>query len=457
MITFLLETVIRYKKKLLAKKTILKLLIFSFLLHVNFVAALETYEKLLSDSLSPDPKVRSNACIELGVYSDNETIDVLKSLLRDSTQLVRHSAALALTNIGGEAVEHIFDEMIQTESIERMRVAAVGLGNIGADDASMVTIEQLLGHDNWNVRWAACFALKQIGDERVIENLQNIAQNDPYKKKKGIFPIRILAQDAISDIRSQVRWYGTFLGGLANAQKTKRTIILIFYQNHSKWSEILFKKTFTDKRVISSCKQFACIKINAKMQKKQVYHYGVKQTPHVLFLNQNGDYIDQMTGFVLPDELLKKMHEISTINQDLNSLIRLYKSNKLSISFMMHLANRYVNRDDYEGAIPVLLTITEKKGEDEDRFVAEALFLLGFIFGKQNNYEKSVQFLSQLIYKFPRFYNIQKARYCLALGHLALNNEKDALIELHFLLDSKNNELKKSAQQIIEKIRNGFK
>jgi len=94
-------------------------------------------------------------------------------------------------------------------------------------------------------------------------------------------------------------------------------------------------------------------------------------------------------------------------------------------------------------------------GDDENRYgyTDDALFALGFAYGKQGRHANAVATLEKLLERWPAYRDKDKALYCLALSRLACGRKDAARATLEGVIrDFPNSAVVANAQQVLEKM-----
>ncbi len=128
--------------------------------------------KTLTEALlnAPEPRLRKNAAIILGLIKNKSAVQPLIECLKDEDAEVRARSADALGEIGaGEAVEPLIEALKDDDDEVRIS-AARALGEIGDVRAAESLIEALYNR-SWEVQQIAADALGKIGGKKVVQAL----------------------------------------------------------------------------------------------------------------------------------------------------------------------------------------------------------------------------------------------------------------------------------------------
>lgn len=163
----------------------------------------------------------------VGTINDKEeTIGVLKNLLKSERKVVRQGAALRLADIDpslGKELMTIFIEAVKEESPEYELGAVRALGQIGpeAKDAVPTIIESMKRHPDSAVIHRA--TLRFIGTPEALEALKPYEQ-EQARRKKLVKPISMFADSTIGSSLITAAFLGLFLWSRSRRKKGDRII-----------------------------------------------------------------------------------------------------------------------------------------------------------------------------------------------------------------------------------------
>lgn len=114
------------------------------------------------------------------------------------------------------------------------------------------------------------------------------------------------------DSKSGVKWY-SFNQGIALAKKNKKQLIIDFYADWCKWCKVMEETTFKDPTVINELsKNFIAVRIYTDKPDTEKINFrghsfssqefsaalGVEGLPTVIFMDEDGNLITKVPGFV---------------------------------------------------------------------------------------------------------------------------------------------------------------
>ena len=178
---------------------------------------------LIKTLKNEDMWVISLAAITIARIKENTKVSVpeLVKLLKDKQPLVRYSAALALSNIGGtkaNLARPILLQAIKNASPSVRRRAIIALNNVAKPNTTIPILIKALGDKDASVRYSAASTLNSIAladiptFSKIVRNNSNIA----------------VLLKALEDEQESVRYIATFtLNYISNSKATSATPILI--------------------------------------------------------------------------------------------------------------------------------------------------------------------------------------------------------------------------------------
>lgn len=409
--------------------------------------------KLYRELKSADEEVRSDACLLLGRVGNPEAVPYLKPLLGDRSILVRHCAAEAIAQIGGEAARQIFSELVLSDSVERRRVGSIGLGRIGAFGESFDALVRRLDDDNWEVRWSAVFGLGLAGDESIVPRLRKISREDPYRKKSGDYPVREAAERSIRKILDEVRWWQTYSDGRAASARDGKPMLVLFSVPESPWCRKMEDGPLVDPDVISLCRKWTCLRLDPRKETAVQERLSVGGVPTLILLDPQGEELDRLEGYHGSGDVANFIGSADTKGMTLKRMKDRHRKDPGDVRTSAELAEKLLERGDFAGAVPVLENILSADPKNRNGKEAYALFSLGYGLGRLGRHDEAVFQFEKLLAKYPSYPDNDKALYCLGLGRLALGRVPEAKKDFTKIVNGyKRSPLRKAAERILVEI-----
>ena len=107
-----------------------------------------------------------------------------------------------------------------------------------------------------------------------------------------------------------IKWYA-YNEGMALGKNERKRVFLHFYADWCYYCKKMAKETFHDPSVVSFLNEnLIAIKVDVDKEKKIASNYGVIGLPTTWFLEEKGDKIGPMLGYIPPDRLLSMLKRI---------------------------------------------------------------------------------------------------------------------------------------------------
>ena len=375
---------------------------------------------------SDDPALRSEACLALAEKGE-EAVPLLVPLLRDPSMLVRHSAAFALSRIGGENVRAVFRGNLDSSDYDLRRTAALGLGMTGKKDM-VELLAPLLRDDNWEVRWAAAFALGESRDRRALPLLVPLADSDTYRDSvRQSNPVREAARRAMRRIEGSIGWETDLETALKIDPAGRRPLFLYFRKTGSQTSSRFEESVFGEEMVIDAAQRFRPVWLDHSRSPQVFEEYGIKKVPTIIFLSPQGEQRGRIEGTlgakILQAEMLKRLE----MEKDVHRLDTRRKEDPRDLEAAWQLAEIFMDRSQWQRAIPLLEAIVTADPYNVSSLVDNARFARGYILGRQGDYPAAYQELKKLMEDQPTFGPRAQALYCLGLSALRTGRQEEGI------------------------------
>jgi thioredoxin-related protein len=109
-----------------------------------------------------------------------------------------------------------------------------------------------------------------------------------------------------------IKWY-TYKQGIELSKIEGVKIFLYFYADWCTYCKKMEKETFNDDSVVSYLNDnFISIKVNSDRDTKTALDFGVRGLPSSWFIEENGERISNLPGFIAADILLNVLKYINT-------------------------------------------------------------------------------------------------------------------------------------------------
>lgn len=116
-------------------------------------------------------------------------------------------------------------------------------------------------------------------------------------------------QKEVTKNKKLVEWSENFEESLTKAKSEKKPIIIDFYTSWCYWCRVLEEKTYPDSLVQAKLASFVTIKLNGETEIQTTKKYEVKSYPTLIILSDAGEKISEISGYIQPDEFIKRLNE----------------------------------------------------------------------------------------------------------------------------------------------------
>jgi len=140
---------------------------------------------------------------------------------------------------------------------------------------------------------------------------------------KRSFPLIVLLLLFGTTFSAELKWHG-FDEGLERAEKENKSVLIDFYTDWCHWCKVMDEKTFNEAAVSDKLEsRFITVRVQAEDQSVRVNYqdqtfthpeltraFGVTGFPSIAFLNENGEPITIVPGFIPPEEFIHILNYI---------------------------------------------------------------------------------------------------------------------------------------------------
>lgn len=109
---------------------------------------------------------------------------------------------------------------------------------------------------------------------------------------------------------NQIKWMYSLSEGLKAAKKSSKPLMVDFYADWCGWCKKLDRETYRDQEVIRLSKDFICVKVNTDENPEASQHYRVSGLPTIVFLDSNGEIIENVVGYRGSSKYIKILSDI---------------------------------------------------------------------------------------------------------------------------------------------------
>ncbi|MCX6348801.1 MAG: tetratricopeptide repeat protein [Candidatus Aureabacteria bacterium] len=305
-------------------------------------------------------------------------------------------------------------------------MSALGLGMMGQRGA-LEAIAPLLEDKNWEVRWAAAFALGRGGDRRAVSLLAPVARSDPYRDKAGEnYPVRTAAREAMGRLNAVIGWETGLASALKRAESERKPLFLYFRRSGSALCKVFESKALTDEKIIDCLQRCIPVWLDYSASREPFDRYSVARVPVLILLSSNGKEEARVEGGISPEDLLGKL--LKSVEKDriasrLESRLEKSPSDRESA---WQLAELYLDEGQWEKAEARAGLIIAGDPDNSSSLLDNALFARAYIAGRLGDYDTSLKEFEALLDRYPSFGERSQALYCAGLSALKLGKKEEA-------------------------------
>ncbi len=246
-----------------------------------------------------------------------------------------------------------------------------------------------------------------------------------------------------------INWHNNFDNAIQVANKENKLVMLDLYTDWCTWCAELDETTFVDEAVITKSKDFIAVKINPEedlLGEELIERYGIVGYPAIVFLNQNGDMLTKVNGFVDAKQFLSSMERALLMPA---IIAEIENGNDNNIEAMEY----YINLGDIEKAITmfdemvangqILYIDGSSKSIDEleENFIVAKYFDMGMKYMYElGDIEAASKLYERLAKEYQNSDYIFSIDICILNLYMA-NNDTKAIVEYVKNTASKRNNL----------------
>lgn len=379
--------------------------------------------------------------------AQSDTIDDLKKQLGHAEEEMRAEAADKLAQTGGERVVKIFRELVASPNPERRMMGVAGLLQVSEADEDVARVRDRLKDENTLVRWSAALALGHSRRPEAVAWLDDIAAQDSAES------VREAATEAANRLRAGVQWTRPLADALRRARESGRQVMLYFTIPSLDLCRQFEEGVLADPNVVAATRPFLCVRLDATAEENLVKRYDVRGAPTVLILDSKGDEIARVSGMTEPATMTATLNGTGADQMSLRDAKRIAARDPGNCQAQWIVAKHYLDQDQHDRAMPHLKNIIAHDEQNTAGFTPDAMFALGYCYGKRREHAAAVYCMEQLLKRWPTFKDREKTLYCLALSQLAIGKKAQGRVSLETLLrEYPSGALAKTAAPILSRL-----
>jgi thiol:disulfide interchange protein DsbD len=221
-------------------------------------------------------------------------------------------------------------------------------------------------------------------------------------KKLLIYGLVWLSIASCSSKPVKINWVSSLPEALQTAWKSKQNILVFFYADWSKWSQVLEDSSLGSSRFAGLKDKIILTKLNAETEAGLVSKYKVSDFPTLILLNSKGEEIDRVVGYLPSKELVNKINNYLGGKETLADFQNRVKKDSSNVNMNFKLAVKYQERSRWNEAEQFYRKVLELDPRNS-RFKSDSsLFNLSIVYIKKSDFDKALENLDQLKREFPK-------------------------------------------------------
>lgn len=355
-------------------------------------------------------------------------VEALIRQLSDADETHRAEAAEALARIGGPRAVAQFRQMVESQNPEHRQMGVVGLLEVSDAEDDVQRVRARLRDEHSIVRWSAVLALSKLARADTVEWLRVVAEHDPAEM------VREAAREAVQEMQQGILWETSTAGAWRTARQQGKPVLVYVRLLGSKpcqqWEELVLR----DRAVVDAAEGFVPVRLDGERDAIEVRSLDVRGAPTLLMLDAQRNELDRVSGLAEPAVVAARLREAQRGRMTFREARRSALQNPRDVRANWQVAQAYLEQGREDLAIPHLRNVVQHDEHNQLGLTDNALFLLGYAWGRQGQYAQAARTLTEVLERWPRLKDRDKAMYCLGLCRLALGQKQEAQVVLEQLV-----------------------
>ncbi len=376
-----------------------------------------------------------------------DQVDDALGRLGSGDEQVRAEAADQLAQFGGERAVKKFREMIASTNPEARQMAVSGLLRVSDAEEDVRRVGDRLKDESATVRWTTALALGRSGRREAAAWLEETAKTDASES------VREIASESVAKLRSQVFWWRAVEPALKEARKSGKPVLVYFFVSESALCQRFETDVLASAEMVSAAGEFVCVRVDAGRSADEARRFDVRGAPTVVMCDARGTELARSAGAVEKERLLARMAEARRGTDTFREWQRRAKRNPSDAEANWRVARVYLDEGREDLAEPFLRNVIGYDERNESGHTGEALLAMSVLCAHRGQHAQAAYCCEQLLARWPKLAQADKALYCLALSRLAMGEREKARAALERLtVEFSESKIVPQAKQLLEKL-----
>lgn len=221
-------------------------------------------------------------------------------------------------------------------------------------------------------------------------------------KKLSIYGLAWLCITSCSSEPVKLNWSSSLPKAIQAAGENKQNILVFFYADWSKWSQVLEDSSLNSSRLASLKNKMIFTRLNAETESGLASKYKVSDFPTLILLNPKGEEIDRVVGYLPSKELVNRVNNYLRGKETLAEFQNRVKKDSSNVNLNFKLAVKYQERSRWNEAEQFYRKVLELDPQNSRLKSDSSLFNLSIMYIKKSDFEAALESLDQLKRGFPK-------------------------------------------------------
>ena len=202
-----------------------------------------------------------------------------------------------------------------------------------------------------------------------------------------------------------IPWERDYQKALQQARKEKKPLVAYLFTDWCTYCQQMERETFSDVSLIRKIGQeYVWLKLNAETDQegqRLQQEFGISGYPTTFVLDSKGQEVDRVAGYLPPRKFEEKLHHLVNNPDSFGKVLQRAESEPQSTEAQYHLAERYLQRQNFEQAVLRFSRVIELDPENDLGMMEASQFYLAISLASQNKKEEAFRQIARLEKMFP--------------------------------------------------------